>query len=164
MYSGIRLHLSLKLGAKKVLISEKNPQMRQVLKDYLGSNDIAPDRLQFLETPIADLKSEHFSSEKIDFIFGEPNFSLSLLPWHNLLFWYSCNQIRGKANMQMLVMPQKAEIWAVPVRFQDLWKIRSPLHQVEGFNMKKFDDIIMVSNFMQTHCGFMSCNLRFVLT
>ena len=40
-------------------------------------------------------------------------------------------------------MPRSAELWALPVKFEDLWKIRSPLHAVEGFDMKHFDDIIM---------------------
>ena len=41
------------------------------------------------------------------------------------------------------VMPRSAELWALPVKFEHLWKIRSPLHAVEGFDMKHFDDIIM---------------------
>ena len=26
---------------------------------------------------------------QIDMVIGEPNFAASLLPWHNLLFWFS---------------------------------------------------------------------------
>ena len=40
-------------------------------------------------------------------------------------------------------MPRSAELWALPVRFEHLWKIRSPLHSVEGFDMSHFDEIIM---------------------
>ena len=37
-------------------------------------------------------------------------------------------------------MPISAELWGVPVKFEHLWKIRSPLHQVEGFDMKHFGE------------------------
>ena len=76
---------------------------------------------------------------EIDLILAEPHFSLSYLPWHNLRFWFS---VRDNPNRSR-VMPCAAEIWAVPVRYRDLWKIRRPLNRVEGFEMRPFDDIIM---------------------
>ena len=41
------------------------------------------------------------------------------------------------------ISPVKATLWALPVKFCHLWKIRAPLHQVEGFDVKHFDDIIL---------------------
>ena len=38
-------------------------------------------------------------------------------------------------------MPLSAELWALPVRFEHLWKIRSPLHSVEGFDMQGLNSI-----------------------
>jgi protein arginine N-methyltransferase 7 len=102
-------------------------------------------------------------------VIGEPNFSASLLPWHNLLFWFSFKHIipiegfkavekvgeNGnelstagkicKLDPQFL-MPKQAQLWAVPVYYHDLWKIRAPLQKVEGFNMNEFDCLIMVGN------------------
>ena len=84
-------------------------------------------------------------------IISEPNFSLSLLPWHNLLAWYCLDQVLaddepgGGGRKTTRTMLAKAELWGVPVHYRDLWKIRAPLHTVEaGFKMKPFDDIIMV--------------------
>ena len=37
-----------------------------------------------------------------------------------------------------------ATVWAVAVQFSDLWKIRAPLHSVEGFKMTVFDKLIEV--------------------
>lgn len=35
-------------------------------------------------------------------------------------------------------------VWAMAVQFDDLWKIRAPLHSVEGFKMTDFDKLIEV--------------------
>ena len=100
---------------------------------------------------------------------GEPSFSASLLPWHNLLFWFSIQHIIpidafiahekvGQNGNQTLtvgkicnlnppfIMPKQAQLWAVPVYYHDLWKIRAPLRNVEGFDMNEFDCLIMVGN------------------
>ena len=76
--------------------------------------------------------------EQFDLIIGEPHFSISLLPWHNLFYWYMLNSLTSKT-----ISPVKATLWALPVKFCHLWKIRAPLHQVEGFDVKHFDDIIL---------------------
>ena len=89
------------------------------------------------------------------------------MPWHNLLFWYSLQHLVGShqetefspvkddridspGNIQMsdpeFVMPMKAILRGVAVHYHDLWKIRAPLHNVEGFDMKPFDTLIMVIN------------------
>ena len=97
-------------------------------------------------------------------VIGEPNFSASLLPWHNLLFWFSlqhlvgpqqgaeiCQSIENGTNRfgithepNPFVMPRKATLRGVAVHYHELWKIRAPLHDVEGFDMKHFDNLIMV--------------------
>ena len=98
----------------------------------------------------SDLPGETESSPQLDLVIAEPNFSLSLLPWHNLLVWYCLDQILGPQRSSRKTMPIKAELWAVPVHYEDLWKIRAPLDTVQagGFQMKPFDDIIMVRNFV----------------
>ena len=89
------------------------------------------------------------------------------MPWHNLLFWYSLQHLVGsnqetdfspakedsmdrpgniKTYDPEFVMPMKAILRGVAVHYHDLWKIRAPLHNVEGFDMKPFDTLIMVIN------------------
>ena len=41
-------------------------------------------------------------------------------------------------------MVSGASLWAVPVMYQDLWKIRAPVEQTEGFHLQPFDALIMV--------------------
>ena len=43
------------------------------------------------------------------------------------------------------LLPQRATLWALPVHYKDLWKIRAPVEYTEGFNLQPFDDLIMVS-------------------
>jgi hypothetical protein len=42
-------------------------------------------------------------------------------------------------------MPTSGQLWAVPVHYRDLWKIRAPVEVVEGFDLKHFDQVVMVS-------------------
>ncbi len=79
----------------------------------------------------------------------EPNFSLSLLPWHNLRFWYELDKFRDsltEASPTPKIYPCRAELWVLPVKYRDLWKIRAPLKMVEGFDVSTFDKIILVRN------------------
>ena len=43
-------------------------------------------------------------------------------------------------------MPKCAKLWALPVHYKDLWKIRAPVQIVEGFDLSHFDQVVMVSN------------------
>ena len=77
---------------------------------------------------------------------GEPNFSFSLLPWHNLFYWYTLNSLWKEDKLRpKWLLPQRATLWALPVHYKDLWKIRAPVEYTEGFNLQPFDDLIMVS-------------------
>jgi protein arginine N-methyltransferase 7 len=68
---------------------------------------------------------------------------MSLLPWHNLRYWYSLSHLRDQtSDTGAVILPRGAELWGVPMHYEHLWKIRSPLYQVEGFEMKHFDEII----------------------
>ena len=92
---------------------------------------------------------------QIDLVIGEPYFSFSHLPWHNMFFWYSLNSLfafdlnNGVTESKQplspaFAMPTKATVWAVPVMYRDLWKIRAPVVSTEGFDLGPFDKIIMV--------------------
>ena len=83
---------------------------------------------------------------QVDIVLGEPNFSFSLLPWHNLFYWYTLNSLWKEDKLRpKWLLPQRATLWALPVHYKDLWKIRAPVEYTEGFNLQPFDDLIMVS-------------------
>ena len=75
-------------------------------------------------------------------VIGEPYFSVSHLPWDDLQFWY----IRSTLSQRdVTVCPLRARLMAVPVQFDDLHKIRSPLGNVEGLDLSIYDNMIEVS-------------------
>lgn len=76
---------------------------------------------------------------------AEPFFSSSILPWHNLQFWYMKNQLSDIFDENVQIIPGLVEFYVMAVQFEHLWKIRAPVIQVEGFNLHPFDDIIQVS-------------------
>ena len=81
---------------------------------------------------------------QITLVFGEPHFVTTLLPWHNIYFWYLKNEVSQCLTTSAATVPVGATVWAVAVQFSDLWKIRAPLHSVEGFKMTDFDKLIEV--------------------
>lgn len=98
-------------------------------------------------------------------VIGEPSFSFSLLPWHNLFFWYGLHSIIDVSSDEInkdesaklprcAVMPLKATLWALPVHYRDLWKIRAPVGTTEGFNLQPFDELIMVSGYCYARVYF----------
>lgn len=72
---------------------------------------------------------------------GEPYFQPSILPWHNLHFWY----VLSKLPVSLKYIPQSMKIYAVAMEFKDLSKIRSPVNFCEGFCLEEFDELIEVS-------------------
>lgn len=125
-----------KLGAKNVIhICENNHYIR----DYISSCAIHNS----IHDCISLQSSEWLTTvdpSSVSAIIAEPHFTVSVLPWHNLLFWFILNKINLPAAVK--IIPGKARIFCVPVHYVDLWKIRAPLHQVEGFKMNHFDKII----------------------
>lgn len=81
---------------------------------------------------------------QITLVFGEPHFVTTLLPWQNIYFWYLKNEVSQYISMSAKTLPVGVTVWAMAVQFDDLWKIRAPLHSVEGFKMTDFDKLIEV--------------------
>ena len=75
-------------------------------------------------------------------ILSEPYYLSTLLPWHNIRFWFEKQQ-RNLINVKSV--PCTAELLALPVEFDNLWKIRAPLKICEGFNMEIFDELVKVT-------------------
>ncbi|XP_059468906.1 protein arginine N-methyltransferase 7 [Neocloeon triangulifer] len=70
----------------------------------------------------------------------EPYYTEALLPWQNLKFLPRLRKLECDK-----VMPMAASIWAMPVQFTHLWKIRAPLGTCMGFQMQPFDELVMKS-------------------
>lgn len=126
------------LKAKQVIILQENRFHRDVIQSYIDYNKL---------TNVKIIKSmdDLDCIEDITHIIGEPYFMKSILPWDNLYFGTLITKIQSQLNKNVIILPKCGKIYGIPVEFLNLHKIRAPLDYCEGFNMKKFDDMIDVS-------------------
>jgi type III protein arginine methyltransferase len=77
----------------QVVIFTDNQHMQRVLQHLTAENGVS-DRL----TIVPDLNDLNPVEEKgkLVAIIGDPFYTVSVLPWHNLLFWYSAQQVLSK--------------------------------------------------------------------
>lgn len=143
-----------KLGANKLYFLDTNLLSRRVLKEFIDYNKI--ENAVILEKS-EDLKGIDLNS--ITIVFGEPYFTSTILPWDNILFMYLSDSIRTILDKNVKVFPKKCVVKGVAVSFDHLHKIREPLGNCEGFLMKNFDDLILVSNFFQAIKCYIKCIL-----
>ena len=66
----------------------------------------------YVRTPTPPPLHPHLTHQ-FDVIVGEPFFSVSLLPWHNLMFWYAATNCRVLLSEGGRVAPCAAELKAV---------------------------------------------------
>ncbi|NWW36427.1 ANM7 methyltransferase, partial [Panurus biarmicus] len=109
------------------------------------------DKIKIIEARPELLKPSHLEDKKISVLVGEPFFTTSLLPWHNLYFWYARTAVSSHLASNVTVLPQSASLHMMIVEFQDLWRIRSPCGTCEGFDVQTMDDMIKDSlNFRES--------------
>ncbi|NWR15933.1 ANM7 methyltransferase, partial [Emberiza fucata] len=117
---------------------------------FFKANNIE-DKIKIIEARPELLKPSHLEDKKISVLVGEPFFTTSLLPWHNLYFWYARTAVSSHLASNVTVLPQSASLHMMIVEFQDLWRIRSPCGICEGFDVRTMDDMIKDSlNFRES--------------
>lgn len=131
--------LGLLAGAvtsSQVTIVQENRKMKDILQDAIKKNELE-GKVEVV-SEIEDLSLEY------EAVISDAFFTGSVLSWHNLLFWYHVNQLKKDKRIaeNCVILPGSMSLWMVPVHYTDLWKIRAPLHNIEGFDMNHFDQII----------------------
>ena len=129
--------MAVKLGAKEVIIFEPNSLSRKTMEMFVEANNVSK------QVQIIDSLDDLAKKKRIDFIFGEPYFVTSILPWDNLRFWYLTSQYFVGVEK----FPKSATIRGVAMEFKDLHKIRAPLCTREGFDLSSFDKFVQVIAF-----------------
>ncbi|XP_062356010.1 protein arginine N-methyltransferase 7 isoform X2 [Cinclus cinclus] len=138
------------LGAKQVFTLENSGVSCSVMEKFLKANHLE-DKIKIIEARPELLKPSHLEDKKISVLVGEPFFTTSLLPWHNLYFWYARTAVSTHLASNVTVLPQSASLHMMIVEFQDLWRIRSPCGTCEGFDVQTMDDMIKDSlNFRES--------------
>ncbi|XP_026931858.1 protein arginine N-methyltransferase 7 isoform X5 [Acinonyx jubatus] len=129
------------LGAEQVFTVESSAASHRLMKKIFKANHLE-DKINIIEKRPELLTSADLEGKKISLLLGEPFFTTSLLPWHNLYFWYVRTAVDQHLGPGAVVMPQTASLHTVVVEFRDLWRIRSPCGDCEGFDVHIMDDMI----------------------
>ncbi|XP_037934594.1 protein arginine N-methyltransferase 7-like [Teleopsis dalmanni] len=128
------------LGANNVICYEHSRNTRRFVELVSAHNDLS--NVQFVD----DIKAiDDIKLSKITHVFAEPYFTSSILPWDNFYFGIVLEEIRDKLNENVNISPQTARVYAVPVEFLNLHKIRAPVVKCEGFDLRHFDEMVQIS-------------------
>lgn len=114
---------------------------------YVEANELSQ------KVQIVSSRDELNPEDKVDLIFGEPNFVTSILPWDNVHFWH----LSSKYPESISRIPKALTVKAVAVEFKDLHKIRAPLGVCEGFDLSTFDKLVQVDR-----RGIYQCYLQLI--
>ncbi|XP_073883549.1 protein arginine N-methyltransferase 7 isoform X12 [Macaca fascicularis] len=130
------------LGVEQVFTVESSAASHKLLRKIFKANHLE-DKINIIEKRPELLTSEDLKSRKVSLLLGEPFFTTSLLPWHSLYFWCA-----GNSKMCLLFLlphfpvPWRAGVDGAAPSSQDLWRIRSPCGDCEGFDVHIMDDMI----------------------
>uniref|UniRef100_A0A1I8N5W2 Protein arginine N-methyltransferase n=2 Tax=Musca domestica TaxID=7370 RepID=A0A1I8N5W2_MUSDO len=133
---------SVKLGAKSVICYEPQQYSREFLKGIAKNNQL--ENVKIVQK-LGDITDDELQA--VNFIFAEPYFLTSILPWDNFYFGTLLMQLKDKFHKfeEMPISPLGAKIYCVPLEFLDLHKIRSPVKECEGFDLRLFDEMVQKS-------------------
>ncbi|EDW10515.1 LOW QUALITY PROTEIN: protein arginine N-methyltransferase 7 [Drosophila mojavensis] len=134
---------SAALGAASVYCLEPHRFSRRLLESVVKHNQLK--NVKFLDS-LKQLEPNELDT--ITHIFAEPYFLNSILPWDNFYFGtllLQLEQLHQKLPANVEISPCAARIFALPVEFLDLHKIRAPIVSCEGFDLRLFDDMVQRS-------------------
>ncbi|KAL1784241.1 arginine N-methyltransferase 7 [Sigmodon hispidus] len=129
------------LMPEQVFTVESSVAAYRLMKRIFKANHLE-DKISIIKKRPELLTSADLEGKKVSLLLGEPFFTTSLLPWHNLYFWYVRTSVDQHLEPGAIVMPQAASLHAMIVEFRDLWRIRSPCGDCEGFDVHIMDDMI----------------------
>ncbi|KAM4604541.1 protein arginine N-methyltransferase 7-like [Discoglossus pictus] len=138
-------------GASQVYTIESSSMSHHLMEKLFQTNHLT-DKIRVLQRAPDSLTPADLSDQKVSALIGEPFFTTSLLPWHNLYFWYARMALSAHLAKDCAVLPLSATLHVLAVEFKDLWRIRSPCGTCEGFDVTIMDDMIKNSlNFRESN-------------
>lgn len=136
--------LAYSIGAAQVYTIESSSMSKQVMEKLLLTNHLK-EAIPVLQKAPEGITAANLGDKKVSALIGEPFFTTSLLPWHNLYFWYSRTALSDNLAEGCTVLPMAASLYVLAVEFKDLWRIRSPCGICEGFDVSIMDAMIKKS-------------------
>ncbi|OBS67277.1 hypothetical protein A6R68_04170 [Neotoma lepida] len=105
------------LGAEQVFTVESSVASCRLMKKIFKANHLE-DKISIIKKRPELLTSADLEGKKVSLLLGEPFFTTSLLPWHNLYFWYVRTSVDQHLEPGAVVMPQAASLHAMIVEFR----------------------------------------------
>lgn len=123
--------------AEKIIVLQEDELCLRSVKQFIECN-----KLEQKICLISDLSE--IRDEKLTHVIAEPYFQASVLPIDNITaIWSIVSKMRSLTREPFRVLPQRVKIYAAPVHFLHLHKIRWPLKtSCEGFEHSCFDKVI----------------------
>ncbi|XP_046582798.1 protein arginine N-methyltransferase 7-like [Haliotis rubra] len=131
--------------ARKVFVIETNPMYKKITDTLIQHNSLR-DRVTVIDKQPHEINRNDLDNLQVDVVVGEPYFSSSVLPWHNVHVWYAISDLEAHLAADAVVLPGRMVIKAVAMDFDHLWKIRAPVGVCEGFDITEFDRLIESSS------------------
>lgn len=125
---------------RKVYVLQEDPLSFKIVKSFIQCNK--------LEQKAQLLSNLNEVPRSITNVQAEPHFNNSVLPWDNITKFYSTvKKLEKRQTEEFSVSPVAASIYALPVEYLNLHKIRWPLKStVEGFDHQLFDHVIELAS------------------
>ncbi|KAI1709392.1 ribosomal protein l11 methyltransferase (PrmA) domain-containing protein [Ditylenchus destructor] len=120
--------------AKHVKIVDANAHFRRILLEYKRVNGIS-------NVDVCSSVEELDKDFELDILLGEPFLLSSLLPSDNFSFFNIVRKLRHKYQRNFEYFPKSMKLYAMPVRFQDLWKTVAPFETVQGFDLSIYNKV-----------------------
>ncbi|XP_052231966.1 protein arginine N-methyltransferase 7-like isoform X1 [Dreissena polymorpha] len=132
--------MAARLGAKHVYVIESNFLCTRVMGEFVTVNGLK-DRVTILDRSVQDIQAADIP-DKIDIVVGEPVFQTAVLPWDAISFWYIAQALGSCLSPGLVCLPRTLTVYALPVEYEHLWKIRANVGVSEGFDISQFDKLI----------------------
>ncbi|XP_013108324.1 protein arginine N-methyltransferase 7 [Stomoxys calcitrans] len=134
---GCLVGLACSTFGAEVFFHEPHRHSRHFMEKVVKYNQLKG--VTFIEK-LAELPEDTIRS--INCVFSEPYFLTSILPWDNFYFGTLLTQISKNFSHSVEISPRAARIFCMPVEFLNLHKIRTPVKECEGFDLRLFDAMV----------------------
>jgi hypothetical protein len=122
---------------RRITVLQEDELCFRSMKKFIACNGLE-NKVQIIDD-LCQIQSDQFTH-----VIAEPYFQSAVLPIDNICeIWRIVTALRALSLKPFRVSPLKAKIFAVPVHFLHLYKIRWPLKSTcEGFDHECFDKVI----------------------
>uniref|UniRef100_A0A0E0DVI6 Protein arginine N-methyltransferase domain-containing protein n=1 Tax=Oryza meridionalis TaxID=40149 RepID=A0A0E0DVI6_9ORYZ len=106
------------------------------LRSVADANNFSIDQIQVIGKRASSITADDLKHKKVNLLVGEPFYlgSEGMLPWQNLRFWNVRTLLDSMLSEDAFIMPCKGILKLCAMSLPDLWRSRSSLKDVEGFD------------------------------